>query len=263
MWRKSYLLVLAILLIPAAGIAQHDYTRADVEDGGRLYRANCANCHGPDGDGIPGIDLGHGRFRQASSDDDLMRIIRRGIPWTPMPPTTYSEFQLRTIVAYLRSMSVDAPTTVSAGDPIRGRALFEGKGQCSTCHRVKGSGVRFGPDLSEIGALRRAAELQQSLLDPDAEVLSANRIVRVVTRDGATVTGRILNQDSFTLQLLDSKERLNSLSRTNLREVGFLPKSPMPSYRDKLTGPELSDVVSYLGCTVAPRSGSRVPMILK
>ena len=246
MSRRCYLLVLAILLIPAAGIAQHDYTPADVEDGGRLYRANCANCHGPDGDGIPGIDLGHGRFRQAATDEDLMRIIRRGIPGTPMPPTTYSDFQLRTIVAYLRSMSVDARDNTSSGDRARGSAIFAGKRQCATCHRVKGSGSRFGPDLSEIGATRRVAEIQRSLVDPDAEMLAANRIVRAVMRDGTTVTGRILNQDTFTVQVLDSKERLSSLSKANLREFGFLPKSPMPSYRDKLTGQELSDLVSYL-----------------
>ena len=124
MSRQCYLLVLAILLIPAAGIAQHDYTPADVEDGGRLYRANCANCHGPDGDGIPGIDLGHGRFRQAATDEDLIRIIRRGIPGTPMPPTTYSDFQLRTIVAYFGPCrSTRAPTHRQAIVPAAMRFL--------------------------------------------------------------------------------------------------------------------------------------------
>ena len=94
-------------------------------------------------------------------------------------------------------------------------------------------GSRFGPDLSEIGATRRLAEIQRSLVDPDAEMLAANRIVRAVHARRDKVTGRILNQDTFTVQVLDSKERLSSLSKSNLREFGFLPKSPMPSYRDQ------------------------------
>jgi mono/diheme cytochrome c family protein len=47
--------------------------------------------------------------------------------------------------------------------------------------------------------------------------------------------------------MLDSKERLLSLQRSNLREAGFLNDSPMPSYRDKLSSQEMADVVAYLG----------------
>src|SRR5437870_5404752 len=85
----------------------------------RIFRANCANCHGPDGDGVPAADLSHARFRRASSDEDLMNIIRTGIPGTPMPPNNYSEFQARTIVAFLRSMAVDGSTRNNpmTGDP--------------------------------------------------------------------------------------------------------------------------------------------------
>jgi len=41
---------------PAALAAQHE-TAADLLDGERAFRNNCANCHGPDGDQIAGIDL--------------------------------------------------------------------------------------------------------------------------------------------------------------------------------------------------------------
>src|SRR5579884_3668905 len=108
----------AFVVVVAVGTAgaQGGYSSVEVEDGGRLYRANCTNCHGPDGGSIPGVDFGHGRFRQASTDDDLMRIIRRGLPGTPMPPTTYTDSQLKTLVAYLRSMAADAPSNTATGD---------------------------------------------------------------------------------------------------------------------------------------------------
>jgi hypothetical protein len=88
-------------------------------------------------------------------------------------------------------------------------------------------------------------ELEQSLLDPAAEVLAANRSYRVVTRDGTTVTGRLLNHDTFTVQLLDSNEQLRSFEKSSLRDHGFVA-TPMPSYRARLNPQEMADIVSYL-----------------
>ena len=131
------------------------------------------------------------------------------------------------------------------GDSARGKAIYDGKGACATCHQVNSVGSRLGPDLSEIGNSRRSDHLERSLVEPDAEVLGNNRFYHVVTKDGATITGRLLNLDTFTIQLLDSKERLRTFVKSDLRDHGF-DKSPMPSYKDKLTAPELADLVSYL-----------------
>ena len=104
----------------------------------------------------------------------------------------------------------------------------------------------MAPDLTSIGARRKRADIERSILDPDAEVLAENRYVRLVTRDGVTITGRILNEDTFSLQLIDSKEKLVSLQKADLSKFEFLKNSAMPSYRDKLSGDELSDLVGYL-----------------
>jgi putative heme-binding domain-containing protein len=235
------------LLLTGALYAQHSYTPADVEDGGRLFRGNCVGCHGADGDLVPGIDLGHGKFKRATTDDDLVKIIRTGIAGTPMPPGNYTDFQASTIVAYLRSLATSGRGSGIAGDAERGKALFTGKGNCTSCHRVGTTGSRVGPDLTDIGTLRKPGSLERSLVDPDAEVLAQNRYYRVVTKDGATVTGRLLNRDTFSVQMLDTKEQIRSFDIANLREHGFVEKSPMPSYKDKLTPNEIADLVSYLG----------------
>ncbi len=244
---------LSILVLSAAGLfAQHTYTQADVEDGGRLYRANCIGCHGPDGNAIATADLSRGKFRRTSTpagaDDELVAIILKGIPGTAMPANeSIPDFQVVTIVAYLRSFAT-APSRQSAvvGDPARGKELFENKGACLSCHRVKTQGSRVGPNLTDIGANRRAVELERSIVDPSADVAPQNRSVRVVTQDGTTITGRLLNIDTFSIELLDSKETLRSFSRADLRESTVLGKSTMPSYKDKLSPQELADVVSYL-----------------
>lgn len=235
--------------VSAAGtlLAQHAYTPADIQEGQRLFRANCVLCHGPEGDQIPGIDLSHGKFRQTYSEDALVKIIQEGKPGTSMPPNNLQDFQAEIVLAYLRSIASSGRSAPINGDSARGQAIFEGKGGCRQCHRVGTNGSRVGPDLSDIGALRRTVELERSLLEPNEEVLPQNRSYRAVTKQGQTITGRLLNIDTFTVQILDSNERLVSLQRSDLRESGFIDDSPMPSYRDKLSTQELADVVTYLG----------------
>jgi len=237
--------VLAATAAVAPLFAQHD-TAQDIDDGGRVFRNTCANCHGPDGDEVAGIDLGRGVFRRAKTDQDLVQIIRSGVPGTAMPASDMPVAQAEQIVAYLRSVASTKRSATAAGNIDRGRDIFHGKGACTTCHRIDGRGARLGPDLTGIGQLRRSVELETSIMDPGKEILATNRTYRVVTKDGATITGRLLNLDSFTVQLLDSKEQLRSFEKSNLRDYAFVDASPMPSYKDKLSAQELADVVSYL-----------------
>jgi putative heme-binding domain-containing protein len=239
--------IVGCLCVAAVLFAQDSYTPGEVTDGHRLYLANCAGCHGPEGDAVPGVTLGGGKFRHAASDDDLVQIIRGGISGTAMPPGNFSPFQARLIVAYLRSLAeVAARNGHTVGTASRGEVIFDGKGECLRCHRVKGSGSRLGPDLTDIGNLRTAAELERSLLDPNAEILPQNRFVRVVPIGRQPITGRLLNQDTYSVQLLDSENHLRSLLRSSLKEITFLNDSVMPSYQGKLSLTELQDLVSYL-----------------
>jgi putative heme-binding domain-containing protein len=160
---------------------------------------------------------------------------------------------MRTLVALAAAMAVataagrtqgDAP--LAAGNPSAGADIVTGKGQCLTCHRVRGAGSRLGPDLTDTGALRSRDHLQTSLLDPNAEILPEHRQYRVVTRDGALVTGRLLNHDTFQVLMMDAKEQLRSFDKSTLREHGFVKESAMPSYRTRLSSQELADVIAYL-----------------
>lgn len=245
--RFHALTLTALALVAAPLFAQHSFTPADIEAGLKLFRGNCIVCHGIDGDAVPGTDLGHNKFRHGTTNEELEKIIMSGIPGTPMPPNKFSEREAFAIVLYLRQMAANATDTKpGTGDPARGKALFEGKGGCTGCHRVGAKGARVGPDLSEVGSLRRGVELQKSLLDPNAEVLVQNRYYRAVTKAGVEITGRLLNEDTFSVQLLDTKERLMNLQKANLREAAFVDKSPMPSFKDKLNTQELDDVIGYL-----------------
>lgn len=226
-------------------LAQHA-TAFDVRNGARVYEAACANCHGPDGDLIAGMDFGRGVYRQALSDEQIAEIIVNGIAATPMPANPgMSRAQALEVVAYLRSMPSARAASAGTGNPERGRALVDGKGECLDCHRIDRRGSRLGPSLTRIGETRRASELERSLLDPEAEVLPENRYYTVVPSGGEPVTGRLLNHDTFTVQLVDPEERLRTFRKADLAEHGFAT-TPMPSYRGELTPEEIADIVSYL-----------------
>jgi len=248
---SKYFVVSTVLVLVSAGASATQeqavqFSQADVENGFRLYRANCTTCHGDNGDGIPGIDLRRGQFRRASSDVDLTRIIANGIPGTSMPPHRFVSADLAGLVAYIRSLRDFDRGAVALGDAGRGQRLFEGKGGCAKCHRVNGKGSRVGPDLSDIGAIRAPDSLQKSIVDANSAVLPINRFIRAVTRNGQVIRGRRLNEDTYTVQIMDEQERLISLDKTTLREYTVVKTSSMPSYKGELTAEELSDIVAYL-----------------
>jgi putative heme-binding domain-containing protein len=248
-------LALAILpwtIGPAPVLAQaqaplHDsqYPDADIAYGAALYTSKCVTCHGTQGDGIGGVNLRSGTFRNAALDRDLERFIRAGSP-AGMPPFALDAADMAGIVAYLRNMNYFDTTAVKTGDAARGRAIFNGKGACTGCHRVGGAGSRVAPNLSDIGVARSAGSLQRSLLDPSSQMMPINRPVRVVTKDGTTINGRRLNEDTYSLQIIDDHEGLHSLVKANLREYTIATTSPMPSYRGKLADEEIADVLAYL-----------------
>jgi cytochrome c oxidase cbb3-type subunit III len=244
-----FIAVLLVVLSSGGWLAAQEhvgqYSQSDVETGFSLYNANCITCHGADGDSVPGINLRSGQFRRAVTDSDLNRLIQTGIPGTAMPPGRFSTGELAGLVAYIRSMR-EFDTRPMRGDPARGRVLFEEKGTCLNCHRVSGRGSRLAPDLSDIGAVRAPDALERSLIDPTSSMVPMNRFVRAVTREGKIITGRRLNEDTYTVQLIDSNERLVSLVKAELREYTVVKTSAMPSYEDKLTRDELDDLVAYL-----------------
>ena len=253
MWRRFLLrmaLCLAYLIFVVSGARaqtqNHSYTSQDIEAGSRLYAGQCSQCHGPNGDMVAGINLRRGQFRQPMSDDDLRGVISVGVTAKGMPPFTLQAAELDGLVAFIRSGFDRSATPFKVGDAGRGKAVYESKGACAACHRVGGKGARTAPDLSEVGAIRQPAAIQRSLLEPSRAMLPINRPVRIVTRDGRTIRGRRVNEDTATVQLIDEGERLVSLSKSDIREFELGTASGMPSFAGKLTDEELADLLAYL-----------------
>jgi cytochrome c oxidase cbb3-type subunit III len=225
----------------------HDsqYPDADIAYGAALYTSKCVTCHGTQGDAIGGVNLRSGTFRNAVIDRDLERFIRAGSP-AGMPAFALDAAEMSGIIAYLRNMNAFDTAAVKTGDVARGRAIFSGKGACAGCHRVGGAGSIVAPNLSDIGATRSAGSIQRSLVDPTSQMMPINRPVRVVSHDGTVVNGRRLNEDTYSIQLLDDAGNLRSFLKADLKEFRISTTSPMPSFKSTLSGDELADVLAYL-----------------
>lgn len=239
-------LLLAGWLNPASGqeLGDHRYTSEAIQAGLRIYTQECALCHGPQGDLIDGINLRMGQFRNVQSDDDLRHVITGGAAEGRMPAFDLDAEELASVVAYIRAGFDPEGVAVRIGDPARGKRLFEGKGNCTDCHRVNGQGPRTAPDLSDVGLRRTPANLQLNMVDPAAALLPINRPVRLVTVNEETVTGRRLNEDTYSVQLIDSEGRLRSFLKDDLATYS-ISEVPSKSSTD-LNTEEVADVVAYL-----------------
>jgi cytochrome c oxidase cbb3-type subunit III len=242
---------IAFVVCGPAGRAQGqdrapEYYPADIQYGAQIFATQCTACHGTSGDLIPGVNFRAGTFKRVVTDNDLRATITNGVPGTAMQPFAFGASELTGIVSYLRNMSSFDSRGFMAGNVSRGQTLFTGAGNCASCHAVNGKGPRVAPDLGDIGTLRTADLLHRTLVDPAGTMLPVNRSVHAVTKEGKTINGRRLNEDTYTVQIIDEQERLVSLTKADLREFAVLKTTPMPSYKDKFSAQELADLEAYL-----------------
>jgi putative heme-binding domain-containing protein len=221
------------------------YNAADIQAGGRLYGIQCALCHGNNGDGINGVVLPRQQFKRAVTDNDIRNTITNGVATAGMPPFQMRPQELDGLVAFIRSGFDRDGSPFKVGNAMRGKAVYD-KGGCASCHRVNGVGARNAPDLSDIGIARPPAAIQRSVTEPNCGMLPINRPVKIVMRDGRTINGRRLNEDTFTVQLIDSDQRLVSLPKSDISNFEIGTVSEMPSFAGKLTADEIADLLAYL-----------------
>lgn len=228
----------------AQEVGDHQYTSEAIQMGSQVYTQQCALCHGPQGALVDGINLRTGQFLRAQSDEDLRLVVSEGAAEGRMPAFNLRAEELNGIIAFIRAGFDPDGVAIKIGDPVRGKELFEGEGQCADCHRVRGVGPRTAPDLTDIGSIRTPASLQRNMLDPATALLPINRAVRIVTRYEETIVGRRLNEDTYTVQVIDSQERLRSLKKSDLLtyEISDAPSKLATT----LSSDEVADVIAYL-----------------
>ena len=218
-----------------------------IRSGMALYRIRCADCHGLDARGYRGPDL-TALLAGDMTDERLFQTIRKGVPGTDMPATREldtSDDDLLMMVAYLRKLGTVAAPESPMGNAGHGERLFSS--QCASCHRVAGRGGRIGPDLTRIGVARSRAALIREIRTPSEWVAAAYETVTLVTRDGQRIRGVKKNEDVFSIQIMDLRERIQGFAKASLQEVVYETDSLMPAFGPgRLNDSDLSDLVGYL-----------------
>jgi cytochrome c oxidase cbb3-type subunit 3 len=229
------------------------------------FRINCALCHGLGAHGGGrGPDLTRAQKKHVHSDAEMFQVISNGIPGTVMPANGtngqgvgMTDEEIWQIITYIRSVEVKA-SAKSAGNAAHGKELFYGDANCSLCHMVEGKGGRVGPELTSVGGSRTREAIIDSVRNPSRrlawgltestkEFPQEYETVTIVTADGKQIKGVALDEDNFSVQMMDSSEQIYLLEKDKLLSFKKSRESMMPVYTtDVLSDKDLDDVVAYL-----------------
>jgi putative heme-binding domain-containing protein len=235
-------------------------TRAS--QGQKTFASTCAGCHGLDGRGSDRApDVVGSPKVQHLSDAAIRDIVSNGIPGTGMPAShSLSSADVRSLVKYLRVLQGRNANQSLTGHPEHGKAIFFGKGQCSSCHMVEGNGGFIAPDLSAYAVNHSSKEILEAITHSGTNANSPFRIATVLTRNGQRLIGTIRNEDNFSLQLQTADGVFHFLNKSELQTVEDPPQSSMMTkYAERLTRKELNDLAAYLmqaGQNAIPASAS-------
>ena len=215
-----------------------------IRSGMALYRIRCADCHGMDATGYRGPDL-TALMAGDVSDERLFQTLRKGVPGTEMPSSDDPDDDLLMVIAYLRKLTTAAPAERPIGNVENGGRLFAA--QCASCHRVAGRGGRLGPDLTRVGVARSRAALTREIRTPSEWIPPTFEAVTVVTEDGQRIRGVKKSEDVYSIQVMDTRERIQGYMKSNLQDVIYDTTSLMPAFGpDRLSDGDLTDLVGYL-----------------
>jgi cytochrome c oxidase cbb3-type subunit III len=219
-----------------------------VANAGQSFAGTCAGCHGLDGRGSErGPNIATRPEVRRRSDQELLGILRNGIPITGMPNfSSLGELRLQALVKYLRTLQGRSDALPIPGDPRRGAVLFFGRAQCSQCHMVEGLGGFIGSDLSAYAADYLPEEIRHAILD--ARDANGGAVPVLVTlADGKVWDGVVRNEDNFSLQLQSSDGVFHLVQKSEVASVKASSQPLMPDdYGQRLTPAELDDLVGYL-----------------
>jgi putative heme-binding domain-containing protein len=217
--------------------------RDAIRSGMTMYRVRCADCHGLDAKGYRGPDL-TALLAGEMTDEKLFNTIRKGVPGTDMPASQASDDELLLTIAYLRNLSA-TPTEPVTGNVDNGARVFAA--QCASCHRIGTRGGRIGPELTRIGTARSRAALIREIRTPSEWLAPGYETVTLVTKDGQRIRGTKKNEDVFSIQLMDQRERIQGYLKSELKDVIYEKESLMPVFTgERLNDRDLTDVVGYL-----------------
>ncbi len=238
---------------------RRQFSADQIDRGREQYAGACSACHGLSGGGGRGPSLVDGLSVRRAEDDELFAAIQKGVAGTEMAPFPFPEDELWNLVAFVRSLSAPAAEAELAGNAKAGSDLYYGAGMCSGCHKIRGSGGVLGPDLTNIGAVRRLDQIHESLVDPNATIADGFEAVRLAVSGGGSTRAIAKNRTNQSAQVLDESGKLHLLRRADLAKIESIEKSWMPAdYGERFSEAQINDLLAFLARqTIRSSQGAR------
>jgi len=250
MFDKTVLAAVAMTCIVTVPVASgqvanpFDGDPAAISAGTLLFATRCSECHGADAKGLAGSDLTL-LWQAGVSDERIFDTVRSGIAETIMPPSTAADKENWAIIAYLKSISTVPPFVTENGDLERGQEVFAA--ECASCHRVRGSGGSLGPDLTRIAQVRGRDALVSAIREPSALIAPGFKAVTLAIASGERISGVRKAEDAFSIQILDTDERLRGFLKSEIEQIVHEEQSLMPGLdADQLSASELENLLAFL-----------------
>jgi hypothetical protein len=181
----------------------------------------------------------------AAHDSEVRRVLAELARAEPGDPDLRERLE-RT----LGTVGPERPEGVlTGGDAGAGeRVFYHPRGpQCFVCHRVNGRGGTLGPDLTYVSRGLKPEKLLESIVDPGREVAPYFLGWEVVTKDGDTLTGRILKDAPDSVRLLTGAGARVTVKKDDLASRRAMTSSLMPEGLHRvLTRKEFRDLVAFL-----------------
>ncbi len=242
-------------LVPLIVFAQDpdDIARAradstSVSAGKTQFQQTCGFCHGPDGRGASGPDLIRSSLVSHDVNGNLIgQVVRNGRPEKGMPAFQLSDAEINNIAQFLHSQAKIAASVsqripseypvekLLVGSADQGKAFFDGKGNCKSCHSPSG-------DLAHVASKYKPFDLQTRIVYPSG----LHPSVTVRDSSGRTFMGEQVYADEFLVSLRDKNGWVYTWKRDNtqieIRDPLAAHEKLLKIYTDK----NVHDLFAYL-----------------
>jgi putative heme-binding domain-containing protein len=133
------------------------------------------------------------------------------------------------------------------GNPYSGKVIY-GE-QCGKCHRLFQQGGEIGPDLT---SFRRddVRSMLVNIVNPSLEIREGYENYVIITDDGRTLNGFLVDQDNQTVVLRDTEGQTTVVARDEIEEMHAIARSIMPEgILQEFTEQQVRDLFAYLRAT--------------
>jgi putative membrane-bound dehydrogenase-like protein len=142
------------------------------------------------------------------------------------------------IIAEKKRMILSQPADVAAGHEVA-------KKTCFVCHKLYGEGAEVGPDLTGVGRSTLDA-LLANVIDPNQVIGKGYENVEVQTKDGRSLSGRMVENTELRVRLLSAGPKEEVIAKSDVASLRVSEISVMPEGLEQMPDADFRNLIMYI-----------------